>query len=179
MRVVLRTLARTLPAVLTFVLAVVGASLFGCVVIAGGSMAPTLAPGDVLVFRRPPVDVATHDVVLLRRPDWQRGVVHRIVSVTATGGLVTKGDANPVADLDPVPYEAVRGRGVVILPLGRLAQRLAGLTGSARLLLQHLHSDAMTETAFPRFAPRPQGETPSDWEGLVRRRVRFTPSAAT
>jgi nickel-type superoxide dismutase maturation protease len=86
--------------------------------VAGGSMRPTLEPGDFLVVdrrayeRRPP---EAGDVVLLQDPrEPARAMVKRVERVNLAGDLVVAGD-NPAASTDsrafgPVPAGAVLGR---------------------------------------------------------------------
>ncbi|MEU8658209.1 signal peptidase I [Actinoplanes philippinensis] len=80
-------------------------------VVISGSMSPLVEEGDVVVTA--PVGgsplregrvIRFHDP---RRPG--RYVLHRIVRVAGDGRLVTKGDANRIADATPVPAETVTG----------------------------------------------------------------------
>jgi signal peptidase len=127
---------RVLPWVAAVLATAVAFGLYGCVVVAGGSMAPAIRPGDVLVYRRAPVRVAPGDVAVLHAPGWSRPVVHRIASVDASGAVTTRGDANARVDVAPMPPEAVRGRGELVVPLSAAMARLARLPARARLLLQ-------------------------------------------
>lgn len=69
-----------------------------------GSMEPTLGGCDLLLYG-PADDVDVGDVVIFDAP-WRDGlVIHRVVGETSAG-YVTRGDANPVPDPEPVP----RGR---------------------------------------------------------------------
>jgi signal peptidase len=96
------------------VLAAVATWAFDAVWIAGGSMEPTLSRGD-LVIAASWEPVGAGDVVLFE--DGGALVVHRVVRVLPTGDVITRGDANPVADLEPVAVEAIRGRVVARLRL--------------------------------------------------------------
>ncbi len=89
---------------LCLVATLVAAALGGSVlVVRTGSMQPHLPVGSVLLVRPVAVGaVRTGDVVGARRPDG-RILVHRVVRLEPAGGrgartLVTRGDANPVAD---------------------------------------------------------------------------------
>lgn len=85
------------------------------VVVTGGSMAPTCLPGDVAVIERGGT-FGVGDVVLVDRGDEGR-VIHRVVS--CTGGIyVTRGDANPSSDRNPVTASQIRGSYVGRVPLG-------------------------------------------------------------
>lgn len=100
-----------------------------------GSMAPAIRVGDcVLVEKTPYQEVQPGDIVTYERLGTL--VTHRVVEVTEEG-LVTQGDANPVADplVDPEHY---RGRVKRVLPgLGRffsLQRTPAGWVALAGLL---------------------------------------------
>lgn len=62
----------------------------------GGSMAPTILPGDAIVITRPP-DTLEPGMVLVMEID---GVIvtHRLVKSDGNSNLVTKGDANASVD---------------------------------------------------------------------------------
>jgi signal peptidase I len=107
---------------------------FGCEIVSGGSMRPALSPGDVVVYRRAPVAVSTGEVVLLGGRGHE--FVHRVVAIGRDGMLVTRGDANAIADFEPTSTSSVRGRVVGVLPLGRLVEHLASSDARARLWSQ-------------------------------------------
>lgn len=104
------------------------AALLGCAavlagthrfaVVAGGSMGPALEPGDVCIVRRHGEQVEVGDVVLLARPGWPGGVLHRVVGFTSGGDVRTRGDANPTCDRDPTAPEDVLGEVVAVLRVG-------------------------------------------------------------
>ena len=91
----------------------------------GTSMRPALEPADLLLVQRQAPGVAVGDVVVFPRPGWQGGVAHRVVAILSGGRLTTRGDANPVADREPVPAGALVGRVVAYVPTGTLASRVA------------------------------------------------------
>jgi signal peptidase I len=74
-----------------------------------GSMAPAVRAGDIVVVepvRRPRPGA----IVLVADPAVPgRRLLHRLVRIRPDGALVTKGDANPVADSTPVPPGNVLG----------------------------------------------------------------------
>lgn len=78
--------------------------------VVSGSMEPELPVGSV-VYSRPvsAPDVEQGDVIVFRQGD--ATITHRVVENRKVEGLfITRGDANPVEDLDPVPYEDLVGR---------------------------------------------------------------------
>lgn len=95
----------------------------GVIVVTGGSMAPALCEGDLLVYRRHGTPPVNGELVLFEH----RGglVVHRVVGVLRDGGLRTRGDANASADVTPVEPDTVRGSVVAVVPSGKLVTRLA------------------------------------------------------
>jgi signal peptidase I len=100
---------------------------FGAGIVRSGSMAPRLVPGDVIVYERRPARVAGGDLVVFPRRGWPGGVVHRAVRVTFDGAVVTRGDANRACDLVPARLDALIGRVVADVPLGKGARALAAL----------------------------------------------------
>lgn len=82
------------------------------------SMAPSIRAGDVVVaMPRDGENVVAGQVALVDDPaDTDRLLLHRVTRVT-DDGLVTKGDANPAVDRIPVPTGAVRGIGVLRVPV--------------------------------------------------------------
>lgn len=94
-------------------------------VVRGGSMAPTMAPGDVAVVVRglvpPPGAIACF-------ADGSGLVCHRVVGF-GPEGWTTKGDANALADGRPVGPRRLVGHVVCVLPSGGALAR-AGLVRS-------------------------------------------------
>ncbi len=102
--------------------------------VGGGSMEPSLEPGDIVLVRRG-ASPRVRDIVLIRRsghPD----VLHRVVGAAGSGRWVTQGDANPVADLKPVQTSAIEGRVVSVLHLGAAVRRWRHASGDAKLANQ-------------------------------------------
>ncbi len=93
----------------------VAANCFAVVRVAGGSMAPALIPGDVVVVAKhqPPV----RGSIVLMRPA-ETLVLHRVTSVAGDGSVRTRGDANPIADFSATPAAAIRGVVILVVPLG-------------------------------------------------------------
>lgn len=91
--------------------------------VSGSSMHPALHAGDlVFVTRGTP---QRGDIALLRMPG-HGPVLHRIVGVEADGTVRTRGDANPVDDLEPVNREHVAGTVAAVLPVGAAIERWRG-----------------------------------------------------
>jgi signal peptidase len=89
------------------------------VVVAGGSMEPTLHYDSVAVMDDvDPASVKPGDVVMFNDPAKPgRTVTHRVVAVSEDGAsLTTKGDANNVADQVAVPRANVRGKYMFSVP---------------------------------------------------------------
>lgn len=106
-----------------------------------GSMEPRMGVG-AMVFTQPvdPADVVVGEVITFVRPGGQGELVtHRVVGVDTSGptpSFTTQGDANDVADLDPVPAAAVVGAPQWIVPeLGRWAAVLHSPKGLGALVL--------------------------------------------
>lgn len=112
--------------VLLLVLVVAAPRLFGWqfAVVTSGSMEPAIQTGSLAFFEDVPAEgVYRGDIVLFAGADG-RQITHRVASLTADGAMVvTKGDANDVADANPVPVGALRGKYVFSVPyLGYAAQ---------------------------------------------------------
>ena len=107
------------------VLWVVVALTHGAAIVSGGSMEPALHGGDIVVYRRSAEGVGVGDLVVFSRPEWSGGVVHRVVAISADGSLVTRGDANPTRDRDPVTRDRVKGIAVAVVPSGKAAALVA------------------------------------------------------
>lgn len=101
------------------------------VAVTGGSMEPGLVPGDVCVVRRGG-RVRSGDVALFEHKG--QAVLHRVIGVGRDGSLRTRGDANPVADRDPVPPTGVRGCVVGVMRTGDVLQQARELARSCATL---------------------------------------------
>lgn len=123
---------RHLATLIVCVAAVMFAFSVRAVVVTGASMEPTIVPGDVC-FVIKQSEVRSGDIVVYRRKG-EQAVVHRAVQVLKDDSLVTKGDANPVADRDVVvPAETV-GRVVLVVPSGAALRGWMRATRGATLL---------------------------------------------
>lgn len=85
--------------------------------ITSGSMTPRLRSGDVVVaVSQGDAPIAEGTIVVFEDPVRGDLVTHRIVGVNSDGTYVTKGDANGINDVTPVPPENVRGVGRWVVP---------------------------------------------------------------
>jgi signal peptidase len=93
-------------------------------IVAGHSMDPTFATGDLVVGRTGPVRVG--DVIVYQPDDVDGHVVHRVVGGNATDGWVMRGDDNTWDDIwRPTSDEVV---GVVRWHVPHVGAVLGGLT---------------------------------------------------
>jgi len=87
-------------------------------VIISGSMRPSIEVGDILVIKKiKPEEARVGDVIQYWR-DEKTIVTHRVLAIVKDGRnphLITKGDANSVAD-EPVPFVSIRGRMAAKIP---------------------------------------------------------------
>jgi signal peptidase I len=88
--------------------------------VTSGSMAPLVAPGDVVMLREVSAEELTpNSVVLYDMPETGR-VLHRILEQLPDGSYRTGGDANAVPDSTPVALEDIEGAAVLAVPwIGR------------------------------------------------------------
>lgn len=84
-------------------------------VVLTGSMEPVYYPGDMLMLKRTAIDqLKIGDVV-----QYQSGsisIIHRIIAIQADGSLVTQGDNNNAADIEPVKAEQIKGKVLSAVP---------------------------------------------------------------
>lgn len=105
---------------------------FSAAVVVTGSMSPAIEPGDLVVCRQS-ADYAVGDVITFH--SGASLVTHRIVGSTENG-YTTQGDANNVADADPVPRGAIIGKVVFTVPkLGIFIEKLRTPLGMTVLVL--------------------------------------------
>ncbi|MDZ4169907.1 MAG: S24/S26 family peptidase [Coriobacteriia bacterium] len=134
----LERLNQALPMVVAYilvaVLVVVGSREYIPVAVTGGSMRPALAHGDLVIFRRG-AGVRQGDIVLAVSPG-HGPVVHRVDRVMPDEGVRLRGDANPVVDASATPRTCVRGRAVLVVPVGSTLERWRGDGDSATISAQ-------------------------------------------
>lgn len=123
----------------------------GILIVTSGSMAPSMRTGDLVVLRSLRVDrvssVRAGRVVTFRAAGTGDVLVtHRVIGTArnASGGSVwvTKGDANPTADLSPLTPDRVIGEPMLVVPragflLAALTLRPLPLLFGAALVLAH------------------------------------------
>lgn len=101
-----------------------GLTLWRPVRVSGASMAPVLTAGDLVLVRRGG-SVGVRDVVLYQTAG-HGPVLHRMIAREGSAAIRTKGDANPIADRDAIPVDAVIGPVRAVVPLGSLIARWRG-----------------------------------------------------
>lgn len=142
----------TLAATLTFYTLVPLAAGWRPAVVTSGSMSPALHPGDVVLFApptgRPP---APGTIVLFRPAGTGPQVAHRVAAVRPDGQLVTRGDANQMADSALLPASAVDGDARLVVPRIGVVRLLGSpyWRGGACWLLA-LSASALLVLAVPR-----------------------------
>jgi signal peptidase len=102
-----------------------------------GSMAPALPVGSIVV-ERPADPDALHvgDIATYRLASGAGLVTHRIVAIDARHAeFVFRGDANPVADPEPVPASALAGRVWFSVPYAGWIRARLGQSRSALIVL--------------------------------------------
>lgn len=166
-------------AVLGLLLASVGPVLFGyhTVVITSASMAPAVPVGSVLVSRPTPVEsLKAGDIITFHRSERPAtSVTHRVVGISDEGTerfFVTKGDANSVADPEPLELKGEIDRALYVVPfagyiLGFATSRSGAAILSAVAVLVLLPSPTSL-LKRPSFA-----WTGALWRGKLRRRGRL------
>jgi signal peptidase I len=141
--------------------------------VTSGSMAPLVAPGDVVMIRPVPVDeLVPNTVVLFERGEGER-VLHRIVEQLPDGTFRTQGDANSVPDSEFLHADNIRGAAVLAVPwVGRPSLwfsegRIAHLAGTGIALLVVL---ALAPRSFdPAYDPWASGRRVNPAEVLLGR----------
>jgi len=151
--------------VLAAAAAVWAAQRYQTVYVGGGSMEPALTSGDLVIIRRGAEAVRTGDIVLVARPGWPRGVLHRVDTAMSDGTFRLRGDANPVADRDPAPAWRIRGRVCLVVPTGRALSAVERLVRRWYNPASQPKSEAMTERREREHAPPIQRGTPTGWKG--------------
>lgn len=108
------------------------------VVVAGGSMEPTIPFGSVAIIRdTDPAKVKPGDIVMYNDPRTMKVVTHRVTAVSEDGtALTTKGDANNSADEGTLPRSAIRGEYLLSVPMvGRFVHWMGTREGFLAVIL--------------------------------------------
>lgn len=80
-------------------------------VVLSGSMEPALHTGDLIYFRQTPANQISVGDIVVYETGRDMKVVHRCQSIDEEKQtMITKGDANDVPDISPVPFKNVKGR---------------------------------------------------------------------
>lgn len=126
-----------------------------------GSMAPTYPPGTLVVDGPARAHYRVGEVITFRHSDAVRDVVtHRVVGVTATGGIQTKGDANRSADAWTIRPDQVQGRALLQLRgFGYLAVYLRQSSGIASVAVAALALTLLWGMFFPSEESANDGDT--------------------
>ena len=133
---------------------------FSAAVVTGGSMAPAIPMGALILIEPVgPASITVGDVITYTLPD--RLITHRVIAITHDDAglqLVTKGDANDAAD--PVAIRAGAAVGAVRLTVPWAGYALAELQSvwrivAATILLGIGLDAARRRIARPRTAPAP------------------------
>lgn len=82
------------------------------VMILSGSMEKELQTGSIVIVKQTK-DVKENDIVFFLTKD-QIPVIHRYIATNDQGELITKGDANPMEDTEPVSLDQVFGKVIKI-----------------------------------------------------------------
>ena len=112
----------------------------------GPSMFPALGDGDVLGLEPSPCrgTVKPGDIIVFVHPAEPFDVAHRVVRVSAEG-VVTRGDANDHDDPGVVPWAAIKGKVVDVVP----ARSLLASSTPRRDPLRYLKPGLLPLSAFP------------------------------
>lgn len=105
-------------------------------VVISGSMEPAIPVGSMVYSgQTDPSTLEAGDIIVFGSTEGESApITHRVVeNRLAEGEVVTKGDANPENDLNPVPYSSILGKvqlhipmlGFIAAPLGSLAGKIA------------------------------------------------------
>ena len=101
----------SLIALVALILVAAALPLFGyrTTVIYGGSMAPAIGQGALVISRMvDPATLTVDDIITFRRPEAKARVTHRIVAIRDVNGqqsFTVKGDANSSPDPNEITFE--------------------------------------------------------------------------
>ncbi len=84
--------------------------------VTSGSMAPTIRAGDIVFVAEPTVDDVAQNAIIVFEAEDGQDILHRVFSVEADR-YITKGDANPTADTNPVTFDQINGVARLVVPI--------------------------------------------------------------
>ena len=117
------------------------------VVILSGSMEETLKTGSVVLVKET-TNIDVNDIIFFLSED-KIPIIHRCMRITEDGYFITKGDANPTSDANPVAASQIVGKVVCAIPfLGYVISAIQSKTGIFLLvlfLIISLFSDILSE----------------------------------
>ena len=116
----------------------------------GWSMLPTMIPGDVLLIDRVAGNsLCSGDIVLFGRN--RRLFVHRLVSTSGDGRIVTRGDAMPRPDSPSVAASELLGKVSLIVREGRRIETRAKLGIIRRIMAEIMRRSNSAARIFVRM----------------------------
>lgn len=138
-------------------------------VVLSGSMEPVCPVGSLLLICPcSAADIAAGDILTYALADGTY-VTHRVYEeVPDQEAFVTKGDANACPDAELVPYQAIVGRPILIIPLlGYLLVFLQSPVGLACLCF-FLAAIFLLSHKDPRSDKGSGGQSTQNWKGSVK-----------
>jgi signal peptidase I len=141
-----------------------------CYVYNGSSMLPTFHPGQLLLVTPLSHTPVKGDVILFSDPQWDRNVVHRVISVSGLS-LRTRGDNNLRIDAAYIQMKQVLGKVEQVEVSGNLRPVIGGWRGlwRARVRWGTLYLDNLVRRTFwrPYRLLRLSGQVGHIWRPMI------------
>ncbi|VVB86246.1 Peptidase S24-like protein [uncultured archaeon] len=99
--------------VLTLVF-ILGNHYFVFATVLSGSMEPTFKKGDLVLMQSLDLKAKVGDIVMFPMWGFKEPILHRVVSITGDGSIITRGDANSATDSSGFPPDRIIGKAVLI-----------------------------------------------------------------